>query len=149
MKLAEMIQKRLKCNTIMTRTKDTYISLEGRTAIANTRNADCSSPCIAMQRKTKNCPELKPTFSTWPPMMTPSCGGPGKRHLPKKYFRPADHSQRSDEKCKNHGIRCLGPGVQKTLCAGMKKHYSHVQNLGVKQAPFLCSFGGHHALHTH
>ncbi len=39
-KLKEMIRKQLKCDVILTREGDNYLSLEERTAIANTRNAD-------------------------------------------------------------------------------------------------------------
>jgi N-acetylmuramoyl-L-alanine amidase len=39
-RLAEKIRAQLKCEVVMTRSKDTYLSLEERTAIANTQNAD-------------------------------------------------------------------------------------------------------------
>ncbi|MDA8139236.1 MAG: N-acetylmuramoyl-L-alanine amidase [Desulfobacteraceae bacterium] len=39
-RLAEKIRSQLKCDVVMTRNSDTYLSLEERTAIANTQNAD-------------------------------------------------------------------------------------------------------------
>lgn len=39
-KLAEQLRAQLKCEVFLTRDKDVYLSLEERTAIANTRNAD-------------------------------------------------------------------------------------------------------------
>jgi N-acetylmuramoyl-L-alanine amidase len=39
-RLAEMIRKELKCEVFLTRDKDRYLTLEERTAIANTKNAD-------------------------------------------------------------------------------------------------------------
>lgn len=39
-RLAEKIRSQLKCDVVMTRDSDTYLSLEERTAIANTKNAD-------------------------------------------------------------------------------------------------------------
>ncbi|MCJ8500502.1 N-acetylmuramoyl-L-alanine amidase [Desulfatitalea alkaliphila] len=39
-KLAEQLRAQLKCEVILTRDKDVYLSLEERTAIANTQNAD-------------------------------------------------------------------------------------------------------------
>lgn len=39
-RLAKKIRSQLKCDVIMTRKTDTYVSLEERTAIANTQNAD-------------------------------------------------------------------------------------------------------------
>ena len=39
-RLAKMLRSQLNCETILTRDKDVYLSLEERTAIANTRNAD-------------------------------------------------------------------------------------------------------------
>jgi N-acetylmuramoyl-L-alanine amidase len=39
-RLAKKIKKQLKCDVAMTRNGDTYLSLEERTAIANTQNAD-------------------------------------------------------------------------------------------------------------
>ncbi len=39
-RLARKIRKELQCEVIMTRNSDTYLSLEERTAIANTQNAD-------------------------------------------------------------------------------------------------------------
>ena len=38
--LKEMVQDQLKCDAILTRENDSYLSLEERTAIANTQNAD-------------------------------------------------------------------------------------------------------------
>lgn len=39
-KLAEKVRRQLNCDVILTRDKDTYLTLEERTAIANTHNAD-------------------------------------------------------------------------------------------------------------
>jgi len=39
-RLAKMIRKQLHCEVIMTRNSDSYLTLEERTAIANTKNAD-------------------------------------------------------------------------------------------------------------
>ena len=39
-KLAETVRKELKCEVFLTRNKDRYLTLEERTAIANTKNAD-------------------------------------------------------------------------------------------------------------
>ncbi|MBT8342397.1 MAG: N-acetylmuramoyl-L-alanine amidase [Desulfatitalea sp.] len=39
-RLADKIRSQLKCDVVLTRSQDTYLSLEERTAIANTQNAD-------------------------------------------------------------------------------------------------------------
>ena len=60
-KLAKKMKEQLGCNIILTRSSDKYLPLEGRTAIANTRNADLfiSLHCnAAKKQKTCRCGDL-------------------------------------------------------------------------------------------
>ena len=141
-KLAIKMRKKLKCNVILTRTKDIYLTLEERTAIANTKNADLfiSLHCNAARNK-----KLTGIETFYLNLATDeSAINVAARENATSRKNISDLQSILNDLMKNAKINessRLSSMVQDHLVKGMSKKYSKIRNLGVKQAPFYVLLG--------
>ncbi len=141
-KLAKKIESRLNCNVIMTRSRDTYLSLEERTAIANTKNADLF---ISLHCNASNDPNLVGIETYYLNLATDERAiNVAARENATSRKNISDLESILNDLMKNAKINessRLSSVVQKSLYNGIKSKYSKVRNLGVKQAPFYVLLG--------
>lgn len=141
-KLARKMRDQLKCRVLLTRSTDRYLTLEGRTAIANTKNADLfiSIHCNASRnRKVTGIETYYLNLATDNQAIEVAA-----RENATSRKNISDLESILNDLMKNEKINessRLAADVQKALCSDMKKKYSHIVNLGVKQAPFYVLIG--------
>ncbi len=141
-KLAVVLRDRLKCTVMLTRSTDKRLTLEERTAIANTKRADLfiSLHCnAAKNRKLRGIETYMLNLAT-----------------DKKAIAVAARENATSEKnisdldiiltdlmkyAKIEESTRLANVVHKSFVKGMKKKYSSISDLGVKQAPFYVLLG--------
>ncbi len=141
-KLAKKIENRLNCNVIMTRSSDTFLTLEERTAIANTKNADLF---ISLHCNASNDQNLIGIETYYLNLATDERAiNVAARENATSKKNISDLESILNDLMKNAKINessRLSSVVQKSLYNGMKNKYSKVKNLGVKQAPFYVLLG--------
>ncbi len=140
--LAPLLEERLGCKVILTRTTDVFIPLEERTAIANTHDADLfvslhinASP----SEKAYGIETYYLNLTTNPEAMRVAA-----------FENATSTHQMSDlqnilsDILKNSKINessRLAELVHNSIITGLDKNFSHIKNLGVKQAPFYVLIG--------
>ncbi|WP_232367164.1 N-acetylmuramoyl-L-alanine amidase [Desulfocicer vacuolatum] len=141
-KLAKKMKSRLKCNVIMTRTKDKFLSLEKRTAIANTQNADLFISLHCNAAENKKLAGVETYFLNLATDDEAINVAARENATSKKNI--SDLQSILNDLMKNAKINesgRLAKHVQKAICTGLSKKYSNIHNLGVKQAPFYVLLG--------
>ncbi|GBC60389.1 N-acetylmuramoyl-L-alanine amidase [Desulfonema ishimotonii] len=141
-RLARKIRKELGCEVIMTRKTDRYLTLEERTAIANTRNADLfiSIHCNADKRRKGYGIEtyfLNLATDAHAIRVAARENATSRKNI-------SDLQTILNDLMKNAKINessRLAGYVQKETVGYMKKRYSKIRNKGVKQAPFYVLIG--------
>jgi len=141
-KLAGKIRNRLNCNVIMTRSSDTFLTLEERTAIANTKSADLF---ISLHCNASNDKKLVGIETYYLNLATDERAiNVAARENATSRKNISDLESILNDLMKNAKINessRLAAVVQKNLYNGMAKQYSRIKNLGVKQAPFYVLLG--------
>jgi N-acetylmuramoyl-L-alanine amidase len=141
-KLAGILKERLKCTVLLTRSEDKRLTLEERTAIANTKRADLfiSLHCNAAKNK-----ELKGIETYFLNLATDSQAiAVAARENATSEKNISDLDYILSDLMKNAKIEestRLANIVHKNFVAGMKSKYSDITDLGVKQAPFYVLLG--------
>jgi len=141
-RLARKIRKTLKCEVIMTRRTDRYLTLEERTAIANTQNADLFLSIHTNATRNRRAFGIETYFLNLA--------------TDEESIRVAARENATSEKnisdlqtilndlmqnAKINESSRLAAHVQASLYSRMRKRYSRIKNLGVKQAPFYVLLG--------
>lgn len=141
-KLADKIRKQLSCEVVLTRNSDTYLTLEERTAIANTKNADLFISIHTNSAKDRRAYGLETYFLN---LATDD-----------EAIRVAAYENATSEKnisdlqtiltdlmqnAKINESSRLAAHVQSNLYSHMKRSYSKIRSKGVKQAPFYVLLG--------
>jgi N-acetylmuramoyl-L-alanine amidase len=141
-RLARKIRKTLKCEVIMTRRTDRYLTLEERTAIANTQNADLFISIHTNATRNRRAFGIETYFLNLA--------------TDEESIRVAARENATSEKnisdlqtilndlmqnAKINESSRLAGHVQTSLYSRMQKRYSRIKNLGVKQAPFYVLLG--------
>ncbi len=141
-KLAKKIRAKLHCEVIMTRKDDRYLTLEERTAIANTRNADLFISIHTNAARNRKAYGIETYFL--------NLATDGDAILVAARENATSAKNISDletilsdlmQNAKINESSRLATYVQKTMCKNMKKKYSKIKNKGVKQAPFYVLLG--------
>ncbi|MFC1856655.1 N-acetylmuramoyl-L-alanine amidase [Thermodesulfobacteriota bacterium] len=140
--LSERIRKDLGCEVFLTRTSDRFLTLEERTAIANTQSADLFISLHANSSRDRRAYGIETYFLN---LATDD-----------ESIRVAARENATSEKnisdletilndlmqnAKIHESSRLAGHVQESLCSHLKIKYSRVKNKGVKQAPFYVLLG--------
>ena len=141
-RLAAILRDRLKLTVLLTRTEDKKLTLEERTAIANTKRADLfiSLHCNAAKNKT-----LKGIETYFLNLATDSQAiAVAARENATSEKNISDLDYILNDLMKNAKIEestRLANIVHQNFVKGMKAKYSDINDLGVKQAPFYVLLG--------
>jgi N-acetylmuramoyl-L-alanine amidase len=141
-KLAAKIRSEIGCEVIMTRSGDTYLTLEERTAIANMKKGDLfiSIHANAAVNKTAFGVEtyfLNLTTDDESISVAARENATSTKNISELQTILNDLMQNAKI---NESSR-LATYVQKELCQNLEKKYNRIKNKGVKQAPFYVLIG--------
>jgi N-acetylmuramoyl-L-alanine amidase len=141
-RLEKMIKEQLKCDAIMTRGRDTYISLEERTAIANTQNAD-----LFVSIHTNASPD-KRAFGVETYILNLATDDEAIRVAAMENATSAKNISDLDsilqdlmQNAKVNESARLASYVQDGMTGRLEKRYKDIRNKGIKQAPFYVLLG--------
>ena len=143
LRVGKLIEERMNAEVIYTRSDDTFIPLEGRTAIANEKKADLflsihanSSPYPADRRRGDVLPELHGFQGR------ARCGVARERQLAEIHLRIAGHHP-EDHAARKAGriARIRRPHAGVALFSFSSRNIPGQKNRGVKKAPFVVLIG--------
>ncbi|MDY6790563.1 MAG: N-acetylmuramoyl-L-alanine amidase [Thermodesulfobacteriota bacterium] len=142
-KLARKIRKEIKCEVVMTRNKDKFLTLEERTAIANTKNADLFISIHTNANRDQRVHGIQTFF------LSPA--GDKESILVAARENATSTNNISDldvilsdllQNSKINESSRLATYIQESIYKNLKKRgYRRVKNKGVKQAPFYVLIG--------
>ena len=140
--LSRKIEKKLGCETILTRRKDIFLSLERRTAFANMKKADLFISLHINAHKQKNIHGLETYFLNMATdkravMVAARENATSEKNISdlQTILNDLMLNTKISESSK------LAYEVQKGMIFRIKKQYKTVRSLGVKQAPFYVLIG--------
>ena len=141
-KLTKKIREKLGCEVIMTRKRDKYLTLEERTAIANTKNADLFISIHANAARNRRAYGIETYFLNLATdddaiLVAARENATSTKNISDLQTILSDLMQNAKI---NESSR-LAYHVQESLYKHMKKKYSRIKNKGVKQAPFYVLLG--------
>ncbi|MBU1055340.1 MAG: N-acetylmuramoyl-L-alanine amidase [Proteobacteria bacterium] len=141
-KLAEKIRKELNCEVVMTRSSDKYLTLEERTAIANTKNSDLFISLHTNAARNKQAYGIETYFLN---LATDNDAiQVAARENATSTKNISDLQTILDDLMQNAKINessRLASHVQESVCRHLNGKYSMIKNKGVKQAPFYVLLG--------
>ncbi|MFO7988110.1 MAG: N-acetylmuramoyl-L-alanine amidase [Desulfotignum sp.] len=140
--LAQKLRERLHCTVILTRDSDKKLTLEERTAIANTQRADLFISLHTNAARNKNLAGIETyllNLATDEQAIAVAAreNATSKKNISDLEFILSDLMKHA----KIGESTRLANDVQLSLVQGMKQKYSKVKDLGVKQAPFYVLLG--------
>ncbi len=141
-KLAAKMREQLKCEVILTRSTDKFLTLEERTAIANTKNGDLFISIHTNSVRDRRAYGIETYFLNLATdddsiLVAARENATSTKNISDLQSILNDLMQNAKI---NESSRLAGY-VQSSLCSHLKKNYSHVKNKGVKQAPFYVLLG--------
>ena len=141
-KLAAKIHDSLKCEVILTRTTDRYLTLEERTAIANTKNGDLFISVHTNAAKNPDAYGIETFFLNLATddesiLVAARENATSTKNISDLQSILTDLMQNAKV---NESSR-LAASVQDVLCNHMSIKYSNIKNKGVKKAPFYVLLG--------
>ncbi|QTA81948.1 N-acetylmuramoyl-L-alanine amidase catalytic domain-containing protein [Desulfonema limicola] len=141
-RLARKIRAELGCEIILTRSNDRFLSLEERTAIANTKNADLFISIHANASKNKRAYGIETYFLNLATDDDAILVAARENATSRKNI--SDLQTILNDLMKNSKINessRLAAHIQTSMYSHLKRHYSNIKNKGVKQAPFYVLLG--------
>ncbi len=141
-KLAEKIRNTLKCEVVMTRTRDSFLSLEERTAMANTRNGDLFISIHTNAHKNRKAYGIETYFLNLATDDEAILVAARENATSAKNISDLE-SILNDlmQNAKINESSRLATHIQDSLYVGLKKKYKKIKSKGVKQAPFYVLLG--------
>jgi N-acetylmuramoyl-L-alanine amidase len=141
-KLGEKIQRELGCNIFYTRTSDKFLPLEERTAIANTKNADLFISIHANATKKRHIYGIETYLLNLATdndaiMVAARENATSAKNISDLEIILNELMRNSKINESTHLASC----IQNKLVQGLKRQYSKINDLGVKQAPFYVLLG--------
>ena len=141
-RLAKKIREELGCEVIMTRNSDRYLTLEERTAIANTKNADLFISIHANAARDKRAYGIETFYLNLATdndaiLVAARENATSTKNISDLQTILTDLMQNAKI---NESSR-LAVYVQKSMTRFLEDHYSRVRGKGVKQAPFYVLLG--------
>ena len=142
-RLAKMIRKELKCEVIMTRNSDKFLTLEERTAIANKENADLFISIHTNANRDNRVHGIETYFLNLATdndsiLLAARENATSTKNISDLQVILNDLMQNSKINESSH----LAANIQESLSIHLKKKgYSRIKNKGVKQAPFYVLIG--------
>jgi N-acetylmuramoyl-L-alanine amidase len=141
-RLAKKIHEELGCEVIMTRNSDRYLTLEERTAIANTKNADLFISIHANAVRDKRAYGIETFYLNLATDNDAILVAARENATSTKNISDLE-SILSDlmQNAKINESSRLAVYVQKSMTRLLGDHYSRIRGKGVKQAPFYVLLG--------
>ena len=141
-KLKKKIIEQLGCEVILTRSTDKYLTLEERTAIANTSNADLFISIHTNAARNKKAYGFETYFLNLATddsaiLVAARENATSAKNISDLQTILTDLMQNAKI---NESSR-LADYIQQSVFVNMKKKYSNIKNKGVKQAPFYVLLG--------
>ncbi|MBC8200316.1 MAG: N-acetylmuramoyl-L-alanine amidase [Desulfobacteraceae bacterium] len=141
-KLAKKIREKLGCEVIITRNGDKYLTLEERTAIANTKNADLFISLHTNAARNRRAYGIETYFLNLATdddaiLVAARENATSTKNISDLQTILSDLMQNAKI---NESSR-LAYHVQESMYKHMKKKYRRIKNKGVKQAPFYVLLG--------
>jgi len=141
-RLADKIRKKLNCEVIMTRNSDRNLSLEERTAIANTKNADLFISIHTNASRDRRAYGIETFFLNLATdndaiLVAARENATSTKNISDLQSILSDLMQNAKI---NESSRLAGH-VQGSLKDHLRKYYSRIKSKGVKQAPFYVLLG--------
>lgn len=141
-RLAEKIRKKLNCEVILTREGNRFLTLEERTAIANTKNADLFISLHTNAARSKYAYGVETYFLNLATdedaiRVAAKENATSEKNISDLQSILTDLMQNAKI---NESSR-LATHVQESMCKHLRKKYSRIKNKGVKQAPFYVLLG--------
>ncbi len=140
--LAKKIRRELGCEVIMTRNSDRFLSLEERTAIANTKNADLFISIHTNAHENRRAYGIETYFLNLATdddavRVAARENATTRKNISdlEKILNDLMHNTKINESSR------LAAHVQRSICGRLKKKYKRIKNKGVKQAPFYVLIG--------
>ncbi len=141
-KLAPLLEEKLGCKVILTRNKDVFIPLEERTAIANTHDADLFISLHINASPSERAYGIETYFLNL--TANPEAMRVAAFENSTSTHQMSDLQNILSDILNNSKINessRLAEQVHNSLISGLEKRFSHIKNLGVKQAPFYVLIG--------
>ncbi|MGD9082011.1 MAG: N-acetylmuramoyl-L-alanine amidase [Desulfobacterales bacterium] len=141
-RLAKKIQKKLPYEVLMTRNRDTYLTLEERTAVANTKNADLFISIHTNDSKNHSTSGIETyvlNLATDHSEITVAAreNATSTKNISDLQTILTDIMQNT----KIDESRLLASYIQDSSYKYLRSRYTHVKNNGVKKAPFYVLLG--------
>ena len=141
-RLAKKIREKLHCEVIMTRNRDRYLTLEERTAIANTENADLFISIHTNAARDRRAYGIETYFLNLATdndaiLVAARENATSTKNISDLQIILSDLMQNAKI---NESSR-LAVHVQRCMCKDLRRSYSRIKNKGVKQAPFYVLLG--------
>jgi len=141
-RLAHKIETELKCDAVLTRTTDRYLTLEERTAIANTKNADLFISIHTNAVRDRAAYGIETYYLNLATdddaiLVAARENATSTKNISDLQSILNDLMQNAKI---NESSR-LATIVQSEVCLHLKKDFSHIKSKGVKQAPFYVLLG--------
>ncbi|MBU1340452.1 MAG: N-acetylmuramoyl-L-alanine amidase, partial [Proteobacteria bacterium] len=141
-KLAVTLRDRLKCTVLLTRSTDKKLTLEERTAIANTKRADLFISLHCNAAKNRNLTGIETYILNLATDDQAIAVAARENATSEKNISDLEYILSDLMKhAKIEESTRLADVVHNSFVSGMQKKYSGVNNLGVKQAPFYVLLG--------
>lgn len=141
-RLAKKIRERLGCEAILTRDKDIFLSLEERTAIANTKNADIFVSIHANAHRNRHSYGIETYFLNLATDDDAILVAARENATSAKNI--SDLETILNDLMKNSKVNessRLAGYVQGAMVRKLKTKFKHIKDKGVKQAPFYVLLG--------
>ena len=141
-RLAKKIREELKCEVFLTRNSDRHLTLEERTAIANTKNADLFISIHTNAARDRRAYGIETYFLNLATdeasiMVAARENATSTKNISDLQTILSDLMQNAKI---NESSR-LAVNVQESLHKSLRKNYSRIKDKGVKQAPFYVLLG--------
>ena len=140
--LASRLRKELGCEVILTRDDDTFLPLRERTAIANKVGADLFISIHANASPNAHAYGIETYYLNFSKNKEATAVVARENDTSLKQVGDLEHilfDLMANSKI-NESSR-LAAEIQKSLVGGLRHHYSHIKNLGVRQGPFYVLLG--------
>lgn len=141
-KLAKTLRDQLQCNVYLTRSTDKKLTLEERTAIANTKKADLFISLHCNAAKNRNLRGLETYFLNLATDERAIAVAAKENATSEKNISDLEYILNDLMKhAKINESRRLASVVHGSFVKGMQNKYTGINDLGVKQAPFYVLLG--------
>lgn len=141
-KLAARIRTELNCEVILTRSSDVFLTLEERTALANTQNADLFISMHTNASRDKRAYGIETYFLNLATDEDAIRVAAAENATSTKNISDLQSIlQDLMQNAKINESTRLASRVQESMCAGLRNNYQQIKNKGVKQAPFYVLLG--------